>query len=65
MKLYYKDFITRKRRYTQGRPLFAIYGGLLGCWYLQCNTKSTVILIPEYLLESEGREILNVLKEGG
>ena len=62
MKLYYKDFVTGKRRFTQGEPTKAMRGGILQAWGLAVQCKSSTMFIPEYLLEVDGRKILESLK---
>lgn len=63
MRLYYKDFVTGKRRFTRAEPVKAMRGGVLQAWGLVVQSKSFVMLIPEYLLEAEGREILTSLRK--
>ena len=63
MKLYYKDFVTGKRHFTQAKPTRAIKSGLMGAWGLHVESKSFAMFIPEYLLEAEGREILTSLRK--
>ena len=62
MKLYYKDFVTGKRRFTRAKPTRAVKSGLIGAWGLHVQSKSFVMFIPEYLLEAEGKEILKTLR---
>lgn len=62
MKLYYKDFVTGKKRFTRGKPIEAMKGGPLQAWGLVVRTRSTTMFIPGYLLEPEGKEILEEAK---
>ena len=63
MKIYYKDIITGKRRFTRANPIRATRGGIVGAWGLHVKGKSFEMFIPEYILDAEGREILKSLKE--
>ena len=62
MKLYYKDIVAGKRRYTRAKPIRATQGGPLNVWGLYVVSKSFEMFIPEYLLEADGRELLEEMK---
>ena len=65
MKLYYRDFVTGKRRFTRAIPVKAIQGNIIKSWGLVVQSKSFSMFIPGYLLEAEGREILAKLRRRG
>lgn len=54
MRYYYKDFITKKRRYTAGKFVgWSGRTGLLNVHYAGFARQSDVVWIPEYLIEKE------------
>lgn len=58
-KLFYKDFETGVRRWTNGEPVRAVQGGPLNTWYLVIRRRASDLLIPEYCLEGAGKAWLN------
>jgi hypothetical protein len=53
MKIYYKDFVTGKRRWTAGKPVGITQGGIMNAKHLIVARKSDELFIPEYLLEDK------------
>lgn len=54
-KYTYKDFETRKIRYTRGKFLHWQRGGLLNAWGAVFACHSSIVFVPEYLLTPETR----------
>ena len=59
MKYYYKDFKTGKLKYTKGKFIGYAENKLLKYNWAIFSTKSTNVLVPEYLLTKETLNILN------
>jgi hypothetical protein len=55
-RIYYRDFITHKRKYTRGSFIEWTRGGPLNAWYAVVALPSETLLIPEYCLE-QGQNI--------
>lgn len=58
----YKDFITKKKRYTNGQFTgWTETTGLLKVRYAIFSTAKTLVLVPEYLLTKETKEKIQTL----
>lgn len=57
-RIYYRDFVTGKRRWTAGEFVRWERGRFLTEWVLIVQRPATVLIIPEYLVERESREWL-------
>ena len=62
MALFYKEFETRKIRWTNGKPVAVVKGGLLNAWHLVIARKSDELYIPEYLLYGASKTVFNEMK---
>jgi len=59
MRYYYRDFVTKKRRYTRGRFVgWTKEMGPLGVPYAHFQGEATALFIPVYLLAQETRALL-------
>lgn len=56
MKYTYKDFVTRKPKFTKGKFSNWTRGGPLNAWYAVFVRRSSVLYIPEYCLTTETRK---------
>ena len=60
--LYYKDFVTGKRRRTPGRPVGIRRDGPMNAWGLIVQNRVSELFIPEYLLDGASRAWFNDFK---
>ena len=54
-KYTFRDFVTGKPRYTQGRFVQWLKGGPLNAWYAVFQNPATALLVPEYLLSKDSK----------
>lgn len=53
MRIYYKDFATRKRKWTAGKFIHWDRGGILNAWGAIVERRASILFIPRYLIERE------------
>ena len=63
-RIYYKDFVTRKRRWTAGKFIMWTRGGPLNAWGAVIQRQASILFIPLYLIELETCMWLPPLPEG-
>ncbi len=51
--IYYRDFVTKKKRFTNGRFVGWQRGGPLRVWYAIVQRQKSTLLIPEYLIRAD------------
>ena len=56
MKYTYRDFVTRKPKFTRGTFSNWTRGGPLNAWYATFKRGRSVLFIPEYCLTTETRD---------
>jgi len=64
-KWLYRDFLTKKIRWTWGKPTRICRDGPLAALGLEFQNEMSIIWIPEYLLVGDSRDLFNKMKEGG
>jgi hypothetical protein len=52
-RIYYKDFVTRKRHWTGGTFITWARGGILNALGAIIQRRASVLFIPHYLIEKE------------
>lgn len=62
-RIYYRDFVTRKRHWTAGQFLYWTRGGIMNAWGIVVLRKASVLFIPHYLVEKESLEWLPGIPE--
>jgi len=62
-RIYYKDFITGKRKWTAGKFICWDRGGILNAYGAIVKRQCSILFIPYYLLEKETKSKLPSLPE--